>query len=253
MAGDAEFSAKARTQLVGAFNALGDLTEAIWKSSTAKVGLTTDPRMVSIQLFRRASGHTRAFSLLWGHELIDDSAMMARAMAEVAICVANLKARPLEFVAELKSDAARTVSGQIPIWYQDEAERQKAQAEMRTTFGAYGNNGGRHQSFDWKTLAAQADVTELYDWHKHLSGTAVHVTGLSLMNSPEFAEDDEGHHRWLRQRTKWLVLGMMNFSLARVCRDHAEILAFDEYRAAAARVVSDLDLIEFKAEETRGK
>lgn len=175
----------------------------LWEITKGWQGLNSDPRLFSCQLFYRLWSHIRAFNVLFSNRLTDDGEIILRSAVEVAICFASLKADPQGFVRAIRDDAASTTMGQVPLWTRADPQLgADATANVGVVFGPP-VDGKKHRALNFRTLADDAGVERLHDWHKHLSGTAVHVTGLSLMKSV----DDELQAEWQSLR-RGFSLGM---------------------------------------------
>lgn len=195
----------------------------LWTATQGWQGLNTDPRLFSCQLYHRLWAHTRAFNVLFSNKLNDDAEIIVRSAIEVAICFASLKAKPAEFVTAIREDAAFTTEGQIPLWTRADAELgAEAAATIALVFGPPAN-GKKYQKLDFPALAKGAGVAKLHDWHKHLSATAVHVTGLSIMKSVEAA----GQSEWTATR-KGFSIGMSCAAFQLGMTVHAEMIEANE-------------------------
>lgn len=202
-------------------------------------GLNTDPRLFSCQLFHRLWAHIRAFNLLFSHRLTDDAEIVLRSAVEVAICFASLNSKPVEFVAAVREDAASTTRGQVPLWTQADAQLgADATANIDAVFGAPAD-GKKHRRLNFSALADAAGVARLHDWHKHLSATAVHVTGLSLMKSV----DDSLQNEWKSVRRGY-ALGQSCAVFQLGMTVHAEMIEASEIAAELAALAQRLATLE---------
>jgi len=215
-----------------------------------RVGLTTDPAIYSLILFKRALGHIHAFSLLFNDKLYLDADGCARNAVEVAICLANLAARRTAFIDDLRSDAAATTKGQIPIWHDaDPALARDATDSMQKIFGDRRDDGTKHPKLSLSDLADGASLSRLYTWYKHYSGTRVHVTGLSVLADIVALDDDE-HEQTLdtyRRLNRVMALATIGGASVISCEAHANIHGADELRDRAAglmRQMSELGPVE---------
>lgn len=215
-------------------NDIGDLIDRAIARADNMQGTTHDPRIISIFLLRRLRGHRNAFATLTNGQLHLDAEIIVRAAIETAICLGNLDKRGEAFVEDLRSDAARTIKGQIPIWSDVDSELGREAADgLDLLFGATRSDGGKHKSFEWSTLATQAVLPELYRWYKHLSGTSVHVTGVSVfMNDYPDQRVDE-----LRQLRRVHAMGMICGAAVIGCRAHLNTLAHYDLDADAADIM----------------
>ena len=226
------------------YDQLGRLAERLWISSKQIETQPSDPRTVSNQLFKRLVHNRRAFSLLWQGRLTTDAEVILRTAIEAAICLANNAARPTEFYEALRSDAARTLRGQIPIWASVDPELgEDARADHDQIFGARNPNGKHWDGLDFKLLAERANISKLHDWHRTLSGTAAHVTGISLITDSLIVGDAdhaeliaESRRRRRRLSLTWMA-GVMQIS----CRSHAITLGLNDFVAEADELTATLN------------
>jgi hypothetical protein len=216
-------------------NDLGKLLHDAKGRSLQLRARSDDPRMISTQLFMRLVGHANAFAALFNHNLTLDAEIICRSAIEVAICMENLNQRGAAFVSDLRSDAAHTMKGQMPIWFSDDSTSEEDHAtELRELFGVARADGKKHTRLAWQALADGAAMPQLYRWYRHLSATAAHVTGISViqnvvpLESPG-AEDQMVAWRRLRQLT---ALGMMCGASHFGCRAHAQTLGYTDLVAA---------------------
>lgn len=222
---------KRSSEWVKILNDLGDLIDRSWKLSRQEIGTTTDPRMVSIQIFRRLKGHRNAFALLFNDNLNIDADIACRSAIEASICLINLNSRREDFVRDLRSDAAFTINGQIQIWFElGSDDQKKASEEMPKIFGARRDDGEKHTPLRWKSLADQAGLPELYRWYKNLSGGSVHVTGLSLtMDTLPLGVDGlESKVQDIRYIREINSLAMACGAAQIGCSAHANTLGYEE-------------------------
>jgi hypothetical protein len=210
-------------------NDLHKIGVKLWDQTCQLEGRINDPRMVSARLYGRGWSHARGFNLLWSSNLTTEAEIILRSGVEVAICLANLKARPAEFVADLTSDTAATLAGQIPLWAKADQALGVEAKEGASIFGARRSDGSKHGKFDWKTLATDAGRPELYDCHKHLSGNAAHVTGLSLLTSiADVHNDDPVRRRQDLEDRRGHALGMASDALGTAIEAHATIIGAND-------------------------
>lgn len=197
-------------------------------------GTTHDPRIIAIFLLRRLRGHRNAFATLTNADLHLDAEIILRSSIETAICLGNLSNRGEAFIEDLRSDAARTIKGQIPIWFDVSRELgQEAADGLDLLFGPTRADGGKHVFFEWSTLATQAALPELYRWYKHLSGTSVHVTGVSVFinDYPDHRVDE------LKSIRRVHGLSMMCGAGVIGCRAFLKTLGYDDLDADAADIM----------------
>ncbi len=167
-------------QWVPALNALGVIAEELYALSTKVTGKAADPQQIAARLFRRLFSNGNAFNILIQNGCDLEAQMVLRHALEVAICLAKLSTNEDEFVRNLLSDTAWTVIGQLPYWY-DEADQPARKQAVLDQFGQKNSVGKSHQGLQWNDMARTSGVSHLYAFYKNLSGTAAHVSGLSLM------------------------------------------------------------------------
>lgn len=219
------------------------MTEA-WDRSRMEIGLQRDPRMVSVQLFKRLRDHRNAFVMLFNARLTTDAEIICRSAIEVAICLVNLNTRGAAFVDNLRSDAANTVRGQLPIWNDDDPEfGDEARNDFDLLFGTTRKDGSKHARFEWKSLAEQAASPELYRWYKHLSGTAAHVTGISIFMDTILIDEPGSNANQIKFRRlrRTNALSMMCGAAQVGCRSHANSLGYVDIEAKAAAIMARMD------------
>lgn len=232
---------------------LGALCARMWEHSTTLSGLSNDPKMVSIQIFKRVYGHARAFSLLWNNRLNLDADIVLRSALEAAICLANLEARRSEFVADLRSDAASTTKGQIPFWFERDARAAAdARSQSDELFGRRGASGQQHARLDWKSLATGAGLPDLYAFYRHLSGTRAHITGLSMISDTVVVGVDgyEEQVLSLQRLQRENALRMMCGALQISCNRHAVLIDVQYFVDEALTLMDRMAAL--SAEESTG-
>ncbi|MET3665102.1 hypothetical protein [Caulobacter sp. 1776] len=212
------------------------LAARIWSQCVGQEGYTLDPKMVSIQMFRRLRGHRDAFATLVNARLFLDSEIVTRAALETAICLLNLERRRDAFIVDLRSDASKTLKRQFPIWFGDDPDDERdANDGLTSLFGARRADGSPHDQLRFKVMAKDAAVPDLYDWYTYLSGTSVHVTGVSL-----FVDVVPEHADQLRRMRRVQMRGFMCSALFYGCRAEASMLGlsgFDaDFEALAVRM-----------------
>lgn len=133
-------------------------------------------------LFKRLWSNHRGFTVLWNSELNIESDIVLRSGLEAAICIAaNFKLRD-DFVCLMHRDAAATLQGQIK-WHRDNADSETVrdfEATLRNLQARF-PAGTKAAKLDWKSLAEQGGVPQLYGFHRMLSGVSSHVSGLSVL------------------------------------------------------------------------
>lgn len=169
----------------------GELVAEMWDRSVNITGLSgaRDARILSVQIFKRLRDSRNAFALLWGARLNTEAETLVRSAIEAAICLAALRENPAEFLQAVRSDAAFTLTKQAPIWFSHDAKKaSEAARDTGEIFGHRRADGTKHAPLNWQALAESGRVDHLYKVHRYLSGTAAHITGVSLLNDIEFVD-----------------------------------------------------------------
>lgn len=183
------------------FDEFAAFGERVYAQHRDVIGRSDDPKMIGTIIFHRVWGHFRSFAVLWKERLSLDADVVLRNCCEAAICLANLQTRPEGFMADLRSDAASTLSGQIGVWRKvpgTEELVQRASTQMLELFGAKGVDGKKHTKLQLELLAADAGVSPLYHYYRTASGAGAHITGLSLLF--HMAEGSDAGTEVLRER-----------------------------------------------------
>lgn len=164
------------------FDEISQLAASLWTKSLEIVGLNTDPKMFSIMLFKRLWSNHRGFTVLWNAGLSLESDIVLRCGLEAAICIAaNFNLRN-DFVCLMRRDAASTLQSQIKRHRaNDDLEMVRdCEATLRMLQARF-PVGTKAAKLEWKSLADQGGVPQLYGFHRMLSGVSSHVTGLSVL------------------------------------------------------------------------
>lgn len=164
------------------FDDVSRLAKSLWDRSKAQEGYFSDPRMMSVILFRRLWSHHRGYAVLYNAGLILEGDIVLRAGVEAAICIAANSRLGSEFQTLMRQDAAATLQGQIKIHRaaNDVEMVQRAERELREMLSTL-PDGRRPARLSWEDLAKAGEVPQLYSFHRNLSGTSSHVTGLSIL------------------------------------------------------------------------
>lgn len=164
------------------YDDISRVASTLWTKSTAIAGLNNDPKMFSIMLFKRLWSHHRGFTLLWKQKLYTEGDILLRAGLEAAICIAANFELQQGFVSLMRADAAFTLTGQIKLHRNagDVELVREAEATLRDLQAGL-PTGAKAAKLDWAALAQQGKVSQLYAWHRMLSGVSSHVTGLSIL------------------------------------------------------------------------
>ena len=152
------------------YDDISKLGERLWRISTTIEGLSTDPKMFSIMLYKRLWSNHRGYTLLWKSHLDLEANIVLRSAVEAAIAIAANMRLGREFVDLMKGDAIYSVLGQIKLHRENgdkDAERE-AEAVVRQIRSAL-PNGVKSAALNWKDLADKNEVPQLYFFHKMLS------------------------------------------------------------------------------------
>lgn len=194
---------------VKAFNDASALLERLWAKSQQITGLTTDPKMFSIMLFRRLRSNHRGFAVLHQNGLPLESDIILRAGIEAAICIsANFYLRD-EFVQLMLQDAASTMQGQIKL-HRDEGSKELVsggEAAFRA-LQAKLPPGIKAAKLDWNSLATKGKAPQLYSFYRMLSGVSSHVTGVSVMQGIAFQDENapQGQQIFIPRRMCLMIM-----------------------------------------------
>jgi len=193
------------------YDEISRLADALWKESVKLEALNRDPKLFSIMLFKRLCSNHRGYTVLHNNNFFLEADIILRSGLESAICIAaNFQLRD-DFVTLMKSDAAHTILGQIKLHREAGAKDLVKDGEATLRFlKAKLPEGMKPNRLNWKTLAQQGKVPQLYEFHRMLSGVSSHVTGMSVLKgiigadgSGEDAQDE------LRRISKRMHLMMM--------------------------------------------
>jgi len=219
-------------QLIAQHDKLGAIGEELRTRTVGMEGFSSDPNMVAATVFMRAWSHMTAFSTLWraGHNL--ECEIILRCTVETAICMANLQCRPTEFIEELREDSAHTMRGQIKMMQKHKFDFVDEVAAG--TNDIFGNVKGK--GLNWSDLADKAYVGDLYTYHKAISATAAHVTGISLLRAIDRGVDEPESQVDARER----IMGWMCASLLTIFLTYARIQSFDDLILRTAMVANEM-------------
>ena len=171
------------------FDDIGNFAKSLWEKSRKVEGPFTDPRMISIMLFRRLWSNHRGYALLWKNGFSLEADIILRSGIEASICIAANEAKRGEFVELLRRDACATVKGQITMLRDDgdDDRAREAEAVLQDMLSKRPDDY-RPDRLRWKDLAEAGGVPKLYGWYRQLSGMSSHVTGASILRGIEFAD-----------------------------------------------------------------
>lgn len=228
------------------FDDISHLANGLWERSTVISGLTTDPRMFSIMLFKRLWSNHRGYTHLWVNNFRLESDIILRSALEAAICLAaNLHLRE-KFVLLMKRDAAFTLQGQIKS-HRDAGDTDMVcgtEEALRPLLAGL-PDGIKAAKLDWKALAAIGKVPMLYNWHRMLSGVSSHVTGLSILTGVG-GEGFDDRQEELKNLTRKMHLMMMAGATLQGCMCHAGMIDSQKDLEAALALTDRMNALSWK-------
>ncbi len=225
------------------FDEIGRLAESIWDVSRTFSAPFTDPKMMSVLLYKRLRTNHIGFTALWNQPLPLEAAMILRSGLEAAICIAANLRMQADFVALVRADAAATLTGQIKMQRADDATNLVRDSEANLRMLTDGlPEGIKPARLVWQSLAEVGNVPRLYGCHRMLSGISSHVTGLSLMQgiSDDSEEMDASQER-LRNLNKRMHPIMMASATLTGSLHHAELLGDEKHYVAAVDLTKRMD------------
>ena len=225
-------------------NAVSELGASAWKASINQEGLSTDPKMMSVMLFKRLWSNHRGFLVLWQKSLPLEAAIVLRSGIEAAICVTANHAMKQRFVDLMNLDAAFTVRGQAKR-YREQGDTEAA-AEAQQTFEhlmAALPKGSRPASLNWKDLADEGGIPSLYTYHRMLSGTSSHVTGMSILKGVTYDEESALLQAEYDALTRRLHLMMMSFATLHATQLHALMIGAEAINIRARELVQRMNVL----------
>jgi len=227
------------------YDEISRLAGSLWEESLKVEGLGRDPKMFSIMLFKRLWSNHRGYTLMHNNNFFLEADIILRSGLEAAICIAaNFQLRD-DFVDLMKSDAAHTILGHIKVHREAGATDlvKDGEATLRS-LKANLPEGTKPKRLNWKTLAHQGKVPQLYDFHRMLSGVSSHVTGMSVLKgtigvdgSGEDAQDE------LRKLSKRMHLMMMAGATLQGSMLHAAIINKEAHSKDAISLLDKLNII----------
>lgn len=177
------------TDELSLFNDITAHAASLWDKSRTATGRSDDPKMFSIMLYKRLWSNHRGYIILWNTRLQTESDIILRSSIEASICLAaNYEMRD-KFVQLMHGDAIFTLKGQIKMWRDEGSMDMVSQSEavLRDVQSRF-RGDTKPARLDWKGLAEQGKVPDLYGWHRMLSGLSSHVTGASILTAVEPAD-----------------------------------------------------------------
>lgn len=164
------------------FNEATRLTAALWETSRKIQGCNSDPKMISIMLYRRLHSHQRAFAVLYNEHLNIDADNAVRGTLEAAICIAANFHQEGGIWHQLRLDAIKTLIGQITMFKDMGLKDLEIEAErQRREFMKGLPEGSKGEKLKMDGLAAIGQVPDLYRWYRQISAVSTHVSGMSIL------------------------------------------------------------------------
>lgn len=217
------------------------LASELWEKSKLVSGLTTDPKMFSVMLFRRLWSNHRGYVLLWNNRLQLESDIILRSGIEASICLAANDTLREEFVALMHGDTIATLKGQIKL-HRDEGETDL----VRDGEGTLRDMQARHPTgveavrLNWEALAKAGGVAQLYGWYRMLSGLSSHVTGASVLTGVTSADGREPRLELQRLQRRMHLMMMLGATLQGSMR-HAGMIEDREAVESSLSLLTRLD------------
>lgn len=215
-----------------------------WAVSQGIEGLSTDPKMFSIMIYRRLWSNHRGFALLWRERFQLEASIILRSGIEAAICLAALHTNSDEFLTLLRMDAAATVRKQ--------QKRLEEEGEEEAALSAAGcvdmllsplPEGCKPTFLNWKSLADDCQVPQLYSTYRHLSGTSSHVTGLSVLEGVVSDEETEQLQAQLARMNRRMHLMYMASATLHGTSLHCQMIGSAELGARADQLIARMNEI----------
>ena len=228
------------------FDEITQLAHSLLTASLTIDGSIRDPKVVSTALYRRLIGHHVGFEILWKQELLLEADIILRSGLEAAICLAANTRLPELFGQLLASDAAYTLQSQIKMYRNDNDMVMVKQAEgilcdlKKKAFGP----DQKAAALKWKALAAQGNVTRLYDWYKTLSGVSSHVSGMSIMRDIQDRKVADAQEL-LREHGQKMHYMMMGIATLQGSTFHAHAINEPELLERSLAIVEKMNEVSF--------
>ncbi len=227
------------------YDEISRLGASLWDASIKLVGQNRDPKMFSVMLFKRLWSNHRGYTLLHNNAFSLEADIILRSGLEAAICIAaNYQLRD-EFVVLMRQDTAFTLQGQIKMNREEgandlvkdgEATLRQLQAEIP--------EGSKPARLQWKTLAEQGKVPQLYSFYRMLSGVSSHVTGMSLLKGVVDKDGGgENVQNELRNLSRKMHLMMMAGATLQGSMLHAGMIGENEHARTARSLVDRMNVI----------
>ena len=231
------------TEELAIFDEVSALGQKLWDRSKQVDGLTTDPKMLSVMLYRRLWSNHRGYIVLYKERLNLESDIILRSGLEAGICIAaNFRLRE-HFVALMRADAAFTVAGQIKLHRADGDADMVREGEANLRMLTQGlPNGMKPAKLDWATLASHGGVDRLYGFYRMLSGISSHVTGVSLLRGVVVDDSDSLQQQWTQIGRKMHPMMMAGATL-QGSLIHGGMLDDDEIVRSALELTGRMNVI----------
>lgn len=227
------------------FDEISGLGSALWERSKQVTGLNSDPKMFSVMLFNRLWSNHRGFALLHKNGLQLEADIVLRSGLEAGICLAaNYHLRD-RFVRLMKSDTAYTLQGQIKIHRQEGFTElvKTSEAQLRTLM-AQMPDGDKPARLNWKTLADEGKVAQLYTFHRHLSGVSSHVTGMSILKGVvDLGDESPMLQKRLSTLSRKMHLMLMAAATLQGAMLHAGMIGEDQIAIDAKSLADQLNAL----------
>jgi hypothetical protein len=98
------------------FDDISIIAEKVWDKSKYISGTITDPKFISVVLFRRLRANYKGYAILWKNGCQTEGEIIVRAAVETAICIAANFRMGDKFPRLIRRDAAFTLQGQIKLY-----------------------------------------------------------------------------------------------------------------------------------------
>lgn len=165
------------------FDKTSHLGANLWEICRGTHGWNDDPKTISVLLYKRLWSNHRGFALLVNQARHLEADIILRSGVETAICIAANYYLREKFVALMKLDAAYTIQGQIKQNRDyGETELVKLGEETLRDMQTRLPENSKSARLNWKMLADEGRVPQLYGLYRLLSGVSSHVTGLSILD-----------------------------------------------------------------------
>jgi hypothetical protein len=182
---------------------------------------------------------------LWRNALPTEADIILLSGLEAAICIAANRKLGSEFGTMLRQNAAFTVMGQIKMHRENDDGGQVAQnEEILRGLTAGLPKGVKAAKLDYRTLAREAGVPQLYEWHRQISDISSHVTGVSIIYgvSDETEKVHKMQARWREMSNRMRPMMMCSATLTGSVH-HAEVIDSAGHLGAARELADRMNEI----------